>query len=547
MKNYFFILFIIFCTINCFSVNNFDLKFGSFHSDSTQILNKYSLEELFEKGLNEYSNYKYDRAIHLWKNVLQKVDTKKDSSLIIRANINIGSSYNALGYHKTALNYFLRTNKILEQYNKLNEPYWLNHINIGVCYMSLEQYDLAKSYFDKTFDFSPYVTFIKKLNLAKWNAIQNNQIKFSEYKIEIDSSVNSFPIYINVWNEMQLDFYIKWKDKSKLKELIVKLKPIYNEQNLYLKLLLNRANLIVYNTTLFNISNIVSYSKEVDESNDFYLKSLFYDVLKNHYFNVKDIDKFYLYSELWSSNNENLNKEKNMMYVEDYKLSYELEELKDKYSSVQLKNQLIQNQLSKSNLILRFFIVFVVMGLGIIFLLIRNYRKNKKIHSLSILKSQNELLKKEFEKLKLSESLKETTAELKTSILNIKKVALLKKQLENIADEKKPNYSDKETLKNLKLCLNSFFDNYRELTEIMQKKLNVDKIVDFIRLKFPDVNDIEIKVIEYIAQQFTTKEIAVLLDKSEKSVEYYRSQIRKKINLNGDITLEQFFNNLLNK
>ena len=229
-----------------------------------------------------------------------------------------------------------------------------------------------------------------------------------------------------------------------------------------------------------------------------------------------------------------------MLYVEDFKAAQESEELKEKISEVQLKNQLIQNKLSKSTIIYWFLIVVIIMGSGIIFLLVRNYKKNKEIHSLSIIQSQNELLKKEFEKLELTENLKETAEELNTSILNIKKVALLKKQLENIVDETSPNYNEKETLKKLKLCLNSFFDNYRELTQIMQKKLNVDKIVNFIKKEHPEITEKEIKVIEYIALHFTTKEIALLMDKSEKSVEYYRTQIRKKIKLNSSSTLEEY-------
>jgi DNA-binding CsgD family transcriptional regulator len=258
------------------------------------------------------------------------------------------------------------------------------------------------------------------------------------------------------------------------------------------------------------------------------------------------LDQFYFYSNLWSKNNEALNKEKNMLYVEDFKAAQELEELKEKFSDVQLKNELIQNQLSKSTIMFRFSMVIIIMGLGIIFLLIRNYKKNKEIHSLSVIHSQNELLKKEFEKLELTENLKETAEELNTSIVNIKKVALLKKQLENIVDEKSPNYNEKETLKKLKLCLNSFFDNYRELTQIMQKKLNVDKIVDFIKKHHPEITEKEIKVIEYIALHFTTKEIALLMDKSEKSVEYYRTQIRKKIQLNSSSTLEDYLNAQVN-
>lgn len=545
MKKITLFLLFYFLFTHCFSNNNLNINLEIRSLDSTQTNHQEPLKKLFEKGIQEYSNYNYDKAIHIWKAVLQKTNKKKDSALIIRSNINIGSSYNALGYHKTALNYFLRTNKILEQYQKKNEAYWVNHINIGVCYMSLEQYDLAKSFFDKTIAYTPYVGFVKKLNLAKWNAIQENRDKFYELQSEVSKLVVQYPMYESIWEELQMDFLIKWKDTLRLKDLIAKQLPFYSQKNLYLRLQINQASLLFYKKTVEPITAIIKYEQEVLDSNDFFLKEIYYEVLKEFYYQSNNLKQFYKYNQLSQENYDQQAKEKNMLYVEDQRASQEIEELKTQFNNIQLKNKLIQNRLLQSNMMLGFTIVIVIMGLGIIFLLIRNFKKNKKIHSLNILKSQNELLKKEFEKVALSESLKETAEELNTSVLNIKKVALLKKQLENIVDEKNPSYNEKETLKRLKLCLNSFFDNYRELTQIMQRKLNVDKIVDFVKKEYPEVTSKEIVVIEYIALQFTTKEIALLMDKSEKTIEYYRSQIRKKLNLTANNTLEEYLNSLV--
>jgi hypothetical protein len=527
--------------VNAFNINN--PSFNTFTAVEDTLINSHdtSLKQLFEKGISEYSNYKYNKAIATWKQVLQKANTTKDSSIIIKTNINIGSGYNALGYHKTALSYFLKSAKIFESYHIKNEPYWANHLNIGVCYMSLEQYDLAKKYFEKTAAYNAYIVFLKKLNLAKWHALKNEESVFIAYQKDLSQLVINFPIYVDIWNEMQLDFFIKWKNIEKTKELLLKLIPLYEQQNLYLKLLINQGYLMVYHKTFVPVSNIHAYAPAVVSSNDFYLTSIYYMVLKEQYYKLKDLENYHYYSGLWDANNEALNKEKNMMHVEDFKAAQELEELKGKFSEAQSKNQIIENQLAKSNTRLLLSFIIIIMGLGIIFLMVRNYNKNKEIHSLSTIKAQNDLLKKEIEKIELSKSLKETSEELSTSILNIKKVALLKKQLENIVDEKSPSYNEKDTLKKLKLCLNSFFDNYRELTDIMQRKLNVEKIVKQSIHDFPDLTEKELKVIELITLQFTTKEIALLMDKSEKSVEYYRAQIRKKIDLAKNESLEDVF------
>jgi DNA-binding CsgD family transcriptional regulator len=211
-------------------------------------------------------------------------------------------------------------------------------------------------------------------------------------------------------------------------------------------------------------------------------------------------------------------------------------------TDVEFNNELNLKNLSASSIIFILLGIIVLLGLWIVILIIRSKKYKNEKKSLRVINAQNELLKKEFERLELTENLKETTEELNTSILTIKKVALLKKQLENIVDDKSPNYNEKETLKKLKLSLNSFFDNYRELSQIMQKKLSVDKIVNFVKKNHPEITDKEMKVIEYIALNFTSKEIALLMDKSEKSVEYYRTQIRKKIKLNSSSTLEEYLN-----
>ncbi len=134
-----------------------------------------------------------------------------------------------------------------------------------------------------------------------------------------------------------------------------------------------------------------------------------------------DLNIYHKFDKLWEESNEQNVKEKNMLYLEDFKAAQDLDELKTKISEVKLKNQLIENQLSKSNILFRLSVIIIIMGLGIIFLLIRNYMKNKKIHVLSVLQSNNELVKKESEKIELTENLKETSEELTASILNIKK------------------------------------------------------------------------------------------------------------------------------
>ena len=88
--------------------------------------------------------------------------------------------------------------------------------------MSLEQYQLAKQYFDKTKDYSPYVGFVKKLNLAKWNGLQDNKAEFYKLQEQISNLVDQFPMFQPIWEELQLDFLTKWNDQTRLLAFITK-------------------------------------------------------------------------------------------------------------------------------------------------------------------------------------------------------------------------------------------------------------------------------------------------------------------------------------
>jgi len=473
-------------------------------SDSTKQKTIEPSKTLFEKGIKAYEKHNYNSAISIWKKVLKVNEKKKDIELGYRTKVNIGAAYNAIGYHKTASKYFISV-KSSQKNVKKTDMYWINNVNIGVCYMSLEQYDLAKQYFEATEESTPYISFVKKLNLAKWHALNNNKSTFYKLQKEISNKVANYPMFESIWEEVQLEFLINWNDTVRLGFLLNAIKPKYQSNNLFLKLKINQALLLLNEKPLESIDQILNYEDEVIRSNDLFLKNLYFKFLKEFYFKRNDINRYHKFDKLWEESNEQYVKEKSMLYLEDFKAAQELDELKTKISEVQLKNQLIENQLSKSNIFFRLSVIIIIMGIGIIFLLIRNYMKNKKIHVLSVMQSKNELVKKESEKIELSENLKETSEELMASILNIKKVALLKKQLENIADENNPNYDEKDTLKKLKLSLNSFFDNYRELTKMMQKKLNVDKIIDFIKKEYPKISNKELIVIVHIPVILTTQ------------------------------------------
>lgn len=108
MRNYPFLLAFIMCSFFGFAHANSDALNVYTLSDSTQLNSKAAVAVLFEKGSEEYNQHHYNKAISLWKEVLKKTSKEKGNQEIgFKARVNIGAAYNAIGYHKTASQYFI--------------------------------------------------------------------------------------------------------------------------------------------------------------------------------------------------------------------------------------------------------------------------------------------------------------------------------------------------------------------------------------------------------------------------------------------------------
>ncbi len=498
--------------------------------------------QYYAQGAEEYLNGKYKAAIKSWEIVLDYA--KKDSLKVIEISIstNLGAAYNALGYYKTALSYFLSSNSVYEEMNVKNDGYWMNYLNIGACYVSLKQLDTAEKYLKNTMPYNEDIAFLKNFNLANLYGEKNDKELFNYYRTKVDNQIADMPMYASNWNSVELDFLIKWKDTANLKVLLAEIQPKYQEEKLGAKLLYNQGYLMLYNRLYEPIDKIESYRQEIEDENSFGLKKDYYSLLKSYYLQQNNISKVVNYSDLLFESSKSFADEQNMVYIEDYAAAQALIDLENKYEAEKLVNEVVKGQLAKSKLQFRFSVILILIAIVITILLIKSAKKSQLIHKLKLSKTEGQLLRKELEKKELSDNLRLSEDELNSSMVSIKKILLLKKQLYDLSN--KENTKDNELIKQINLILNSFFDNYRDLNYLINKKVNVEKVITTLKVDFPNLNERELLVAEYILLQFTTKEIALLMDKSEKSIEYNRTQIRKKLNLSADYSLENFLSTI---
>ncbi len=483
----------------------------------------------FELGLQQFARLEYHEAIRSWKQGLTEAKKAKDSLLMAKFYTNLGVAFTTLGFHKMALPQFLKATTLFQATRQFTLDYWLNHVNTGVSYMALGEYALAKDYFDTTPTPNATFEFVKEVNQAHWAALQNQPALFLAKQSKLNTSAAAFPTLNARWLGIQLQFFIHWKNELKIKEVIEQLNKESLTNHLPLRLLVNQGYLVLYQRLFDPISAVLSLAKTIENNGPLFLKAMYYRLLQEYYYRQKDIDKMYQYAQLLDATTLAITSQKNKFYVNESIASIDLAVMKKNFSEEASRNQDVQKQLVKSNSLFRFSILLLVLVCVVIVLLGINYRKRKKLHVLEVLQVQQALAAKEHEKEVLFENLRETANKLDSSSLHLKKIALLKKQLETIIQDKKTGGNEKETLQQLKLCLNSFFDTYRELNTLVYPKPQGDKRMDHAKLNSANLTQSELQVIDLIALQYTTKEMAILLGKSEKSIEYYRAQIRKKI------------------
>lgn len=103
----------------------------------------------------------------------------------------------------------------------------------------------------------------------------------------------------------------------------------------------------------------------------------------------------------------------------------------------------------------------------------------------------------------------------------------------------KNNFANPEyKIKNIVRKIDSYL-NDKENWKIFEKYFNniYDGFFDRLMQKYPDLTTNELKICAYIKLNFTSKEMAVLMNISPASVEMARYRLRKKLNISTDISL----------
>jgi len=266
-----------------------------------------------------------------------------------------------------------------------------------------------------------------------------------------------------------------------------------------------------------------------------------YHFLKVYYKKNLDLASFVDASDkydFWKEKYEERTKSSNLL---DFYTLLEMD--KNKFENQKLKslNQIVDLKV-KNQLYLNYFLIFMVTTLVLVcYLIFIKLVKEKKDKEQKLAKLGENIVTYKENEIVLKHTIDQQGQKMKEILANVNKIAILRKQLKDFLDylSSIENITiSPKVIKSAQVDLEAFFSNYSDLAIIAAK--DQDSIFNQDNLKIRGLSDREIKVMELIQANYTSKEIAILLSKSEKAIEYARRNIRKKLEIETDITISDY-------
>lgn len=501
----------------------------------------------FDRGSLLFVSNQVDSALYCWLNALHLSKQLVEEPNIAQLLSNIGIVYFDKGYLKTAIEYFIQSRKKMERAgDTLSESYLFTTINLAVVHIRQEEYDLAERVLSTVkLGQWPTVDFLYYLNKA---IIKSELDDYEQFMYLIDAAnsyqdkVNNY--YNNVLTQVFLEKSIDNKDLVSLKSILDNSLENLNLNDIDNIINLHYANLLLKPSYTISSVQIDSLIEECSREGLINSRLALYLFLKEYY-KLKGNFNRYIYAtekyDFWKKEFSKMNASSNLI---DYYSLLEMDNARYENERLKSKNQISDLKI-KNQLYLNYFLIFMVSTIILIsYLIYLKLQKEKKENEQKLSKlSQNIAVYKETEK-DLKETINSQTLRINEVMENVSKIAILRKQLDDFFNKLTDNAEEEvspKLIKSAKIDLEAFFTNYADLAIIATKDLDSINIEHPI---FHNLSSKEKKVLEFIAANYTSREIAVLLSRSEKSVEYTRRNIRKKLDIAPEIGIDDYLNGL---
>lgn len=500
-------------------------------------------------GSYYYSQLQYDSAGYYWDyacQIMAEIKNERPPALATLKS-NLGALYLSKGYKTLAIEHFLEAKEILEKFGLEDENYYKIILNIAVSHMSLNQFEEAN---EMLRDFPVYaskeISFLYFMNKYK---IAYNLNKPKEIKHYGDSAIYYLqyaPLYKEVFEELQLEVLLASSNTKHQMKVLKNLLDSYDEKYIYSKILINKLHINLYKKPFVTKQSLLEMKQEVKTEQDYYIYIQYYDLLVN-YFSVQK--KFELANANLVTKSlyiDSLNSESKTNLLQEYKLQEERLRRDLQVKNLETKNKSQEEKLIRKTWTIWIVALFAILACVIVALLFVIYKRNKFNFILKTEILEKSLQISKLNELSLKQNLETNEGRIEELFRVLSKFAILRKQMEAFFDNQlEQNIADEQLnrkFKSAKSDFQSFFVNYQELAILASVPEYTRTKVQKAALIYKNLNQNDVQVLSLIMQNYTNNEMAQLMNVTVKNIEYYRSKIRKKLQIPSNLTIQQFIN-----
>lgn len=496
----------------------------------------------------------YPESINYYESCRNAFTKINDTVGVIKALINIGNVYKAIGNESKSVTVLLEAIRMAEIINNESiQGVCLN--NLSTLYQEMGKNDEAlKSFFIvseitlKTGDSTGLANAFNNIGLT-YQSLKNNELalqyylKSAEIRQRMKDKTGLAISYNNIGSlrydamdfQSALDYFKKaYEITEETQELLPSSKYLKNISDAYIKLGKFKEALDCLNKSL-SLANRIGAASE---------KSTALNALSEVYIKVNDYKSAYNYFKAFSQYSDSLN------ILESNRT---IEEMKGLYESEKKEQQIYKLEIEKksANLtnILLYGLAFLLVIIGVLTVL---WQRNKSIKNRQNAEYSHSLMEEKLTVAKLEQqNLKQELEYKEKELVNmalyiiqkIEFIELLNNELKTLQKESKGEKN--EIVNKLSQLISA---NVKLDKERLDFQLHVENVNQsfFIKLKekFPAITENEKKLSALLRINLSSKDIASIYNISPSSVDMNRYRLRKKLNLNSDENLGEFLNNI---
>lgn len=434
---------------------------------------------------------KYSEAIKVTFEALKYFEKTNNLDRVAACYNALGKDYGSMNNYKDAITYYLQAIEINKKLGN-KEAIARNYNNIGAMYSGLKELDKASKAYEKAYEI---ISEIGDIQLLAQNLTNRGNI------------------------------YEKKGDYVNSKKMFQECLELCEKHNIQFGILLSNINL---GNTYFLMRDYAPAEHYFNKGLELAIaiksqniEALAYEKLAKLHVAKNNFEKAFFLIEKFHKIDDILRSDK---------LAKETLELKEKYESEKKSNTI--TVLKGQKLAQQLIIALLIGGILLLILVIqwyRNKQKQSKLETALVLNEKNTL------KRVVEAKEKELTVQITQLMKFEDEVRAIHDKVITLIDNN-IDTPDAINKKILTILANKSFEDVNEVFNQRIAEVNEDLFKQLLG-EYPDLSTTELKLCAYLRLGLSTKEIAQLLNKSVRTIESTRTDIRKKMKLLPQVNL----------